>query len=197
MEQVTADPMPMPMPEPTQAPDSAPKETADAQGAGLPEDVLKIPAIAALMAGSPPATYAAENSKSPELSVLEKNIDPLTKAGFGLYRTKDKANFVLFNNLLITPDEVKKADEGGNLDSIAAPFDDLNKAMSVGFKGGEDEGEGEAAPTPASPAGNPPSTAAQKKTQNARLKNIQPGSPTEGAKPGQGRVLNNIIKSVV
>lgn len=192
MDQVTADPMEAPEAAPMAPAEPAPEESAQSD---LPDDVLKIPAISALMAGSPPATYAAENSKSPELAILEKNIDAMTKAGFGLYRTKDKANFVLFNNLVITPEEVKKADAEGNLDSIAAPFDDLNKEMSVGFKG--TEAEGEVAPAPAAPAGSPPSSSAQKKTQAARLKNVQPGSPTDGPRPGQGRVLNNITKSVI
>lgn len=196
MDQVTADPMPESAPEPAPTEDTQTAPAADSQGAELPEDVLKIPAIAALMAGSPPATYAPKDSKSPELSVLEKNLKELTKSGFGLYRTKDKENFVLFNNLLVSPDEIKAADAQGKLDSIAAPFDQLNKDMSVGFKGGESESEN-AAPAPAAPAGNPPSSAAQKKTQNARLKNIQVGGPTDGPRPGQGRVLNNIIKSVV
>lgn len=199
MDQATADPMAEAASAvPAATAEAPPKQTAETQGAGLPEEVLKIPAIAALMAGSPPATYAAENSKSPELKVLEKNIDPLTKAGFGLYRTKDKSNFVLFNNLILSPEEVKKADADGNLDSIAAPFEDLNKSMAAGFKGSDSEAPTEeAAPTPAAPAGAPPSAAAQKKIQTARLKNIQPGSPTSGPLPGQGRILSNITKSVV
>lgn len=197
MDQVTSDPMGPEAAAPPAAPTepAAPEDSTKSAQAELPEAVLKIPAISALLAGSPPATYAAENSKSPELKVLEKNIDPLTKAGFGLYRTKDKSNFVLFNNLILSPEEVKKADAEGKLDSIAAPFEDLNASMSEGFKGSESDGEAFA--TPAPPAGQPPSAAAQKKTQNQRLKNVQPGGPTDGPQPGAGRVLNNILKPVV
>lgn len=167
------------------------EETTDTP---LPEDVLKIPAISAVLEGSPPAVFAEAGSTSPELKALEKNIDPLKEAGFGFYRTKDKKNFVMFNSLFLTPEEVKQADESGNLESVASSFDEVNGAMSEGFAGSA-EGAPAAPPTPA--AGTPPPASAQRNLMTKRVNNASPGSPTSGARPGQGRVLNNIQKSVI
>lgn len=160
----------------------------------LPEDVLKIPAISAVLEGSPPAVFAAAGSTSPELKVLEKNIDPLKNSGFGIYRTKDSKNFVLFNSLYLTPEEVKQADESGQLESIASSFEEVNGAMSEGFEGGAPSAPA-TPPTPA--AGSPPPASAQRNLMTKRVNNASPGSPTSGARPGQGRVLNNIQKSVI
>jgi hypothetical protein len=170
---------------------AAPEAPAAETSSELPDEVLQIPAISALLTGSPPATFATSESQSPELAVLEKNIEGLTNSGFGLYRSQDKSKIVLFNNLVITPDEIKEADASGKLESIAVPFDELNGAMAEGFQAGAPNSSAPA------PAGTPPSSSAQKKTQTARLKNVQAGSPTEGARPGQGRILNNIAKTVV
>jgi hypothetical protein len=175
-------------------PEGAPamEETSSSQSSSLPEDVLKIPAINAVLEGSPPAVFAAAGSKSPELKTLEKNIDALKDSGFGFYRTKDSKNFVMFNSLYLTPDEVKQADESGQLESVASSFDEVNGAMSEGFAGGE---SATAATAPA--AGNPPPASAQRNLMTKRVNNTQPGGPTSGARPGQGRVLNNIQKSVI
>lgn len=161
----------------------------------LPEDVLKIPAISAVLEGSPPAVFAEAGSSSPELKVLEKNIEPLKNSGFGFYRTKDEKNIVMFNSLYLTPEEVIQADESGQLESIATSFEEVNGAMAEGFEGGKAKGAPSAPPTPA--AGSPPPASAQRNLMTKRVNNTQPGGPTSGARPGQGRVLNNIQKSVI
>lgn len=177
----------------TPAPNGEPMEEKSS-GTSLPDEVLKIPALNAVIEGSPPAVFAPATLKSPELKTLEKNIENLKNAGFGFYRTKDKENVVMFNALFITPEELKQADESGQLESIAAPFDEVNTALSVAFQDGKET----AAAPPATPAaGNPPPASAQRNLMTKRVNNVQPGSPTSGARPGQGRLLNNIQKPVI
>jgi hypothetical protein len=195
------------------APDAAPapagaQEDLPAESS-LPEEVLKIPAMAALLNGSPPATYAPLKSKIPEIKTLTKHAEDLKKAGFAAFESESlPGNFVLFNGLIVKPDEVMQADKAGQLDSMAVPFDQLTKSFESARKDAvpaEAAGEGApAAPAPAGqaaaapvPVGAPAPAGAQKRLLSARVANLMPGSPTSGAMPGRGRVLNAISKSVV
>jgi hypothetical protein len=182
------------------------KEPAADKGSdgGLPDELLEaVPALGLLMEGAPPATYAASDAEYPELKVVEKHVKDLGKAGFGIYQTKDKANVVLFNGLLVTPDEIKAADEAGQLDSVATPYDQLRNEFkaAAGDSGGPApasgaESEVSAAPAaPAAPAGDSSTTPSQITT--ARVANLDVGAPTSGPVPGQGRILNSILKPVV
>lgn len=193
-----------PAPEGTVKPASASKKPAESKkedGGGLPDELLKeVPALNLLLQGAPPATYAPKDAEYPELKTVEKSVKELGAAGFGVYATQDGANVVLFNGLLVTPDEIKAADENGTLDQIAAPYD----ALQGEFNGGDGEAGG--APASADVPGLPAGVAvpgpsggqpASPKVQAARAKNTQPGSPTSGPLPGQGRILNSIVKPVV
>jgi len=172
----------------------------------LPDALLKeVPALQLLMQGSPPATIAPKDSKFPELATVGKHLKDLGKAGFGIYQTKDKANVVVFNGLLVTPDEVKAADEAGTLDQIAAPYDQLRGEFAAGAEeaggtaGTPEAGGGVSAgvTTAAASGGQPAAPAAQRALTSERVSNMQPGSPTSGPAPGQGRILNSLLKPVV
>lgn len=195
-----------PAPEPAAPADTAEKSKSDSGAHELPDALLKeVPALQLLMQGSPPATIAPKDSKFPELKAVGEHLKDLGKAGFGVYQTKDKQNVVFFNGLLVTPDQVKAADEAGTLDQIATPYDQLRAE----FNGGAPEAGG-AAPTSdatggvsggvmsAAAAGGPPAApAAQRALTAERVNNLQPGSPTSGPAPGQGRILNSLLKPVV
>ena len=203
-EDITAAPegtvKPTPAAEPSEKPDAKEGDTTG----GLPDELLeKAPALGLLMEGAPPATYAAKDAEYPELKVVEKHIKELGKAGFGVYGTKDGNNVVLFNGLLITPEEIAAADEAGTLDQVATPYDQLRAEF-----GGADSQSGGGAPASADVPGLPAGVAvsgasggqpagAQKATANARAKAIQPGAPSSGPSPGAGRILNNIVKPVI
>lgn len=184
---------------------------APSGGVDLPDDLLKLPAVQGLVSGSPGAFSAnlAALEKSPEAKLLVSNKDALIKAGMGLYRSMDGATGVVFNQLFHSPDEVKAADAAGQIQAIAPPFEQLN--MEIGKSGANNPvlAEGErptgfktgASAQPPGPVGlaspKPPAAGVQKSLANARSKNIQPGSPTSGPKPGSGRLLNSILKNVV
>lgn len=171
-----------------------PKDTED--GGELPDEVLEAaPALQLLLNGSPPATFAPKDAEFPELETVAKHLKDLGKAGFGVYGTKDGANVVVFNGLYITPAEVKAADEAGQLDSIAVPYEELRDALGTESAQGEPQGAQPAATPPPTSGGSPAST--PKSVSTARAKNISVGSPTSGPAPGQGRILNNILKPVV
>lgn len=191
-------------PAPAAQDEETPKEAKG--GEELPEALLKeAPALQLLMNGSPPATFAPTDAEFPELKTVAKHIKDLGKAGFGVYGTKDGSNVVVFNGLYITPDEVKAADEAGQLDAVAAPYAELRTALQGGAEGttateASPDASG-AIPTPAAlpaaSAGPAAPAATQNKIASKRLANVSLGSPTSGPAPGQGRILNNIAKPVV
>ena len=188
------------------APPEPAAEPAAKSSNELPDALLKgVPVLQLLLQGAPPATIAPKDSKFPELKTVGTHLKDLGKAGFGIYQTQDGKDVVFFNGLLVTPDEVKAADEAGTLDQIATPYDQLRAE----FDGSAPEAGG-AAPaseaaggvsggvTSAATAGGPPAApAAQRALTASRVANLQPGSPTSGPAPGQGRLLNSLLKTVV
>lgn len=180
-------------------------------GIELPDSLIQIPAMQALTAGQPSAFSAllTDFEKLPEAKIIADNKDSLMKAGYGLYRSLDGAQGVIFNQLFVSPDEIKAADAAGTLLELAPPFAELNAA--IGSSGSENpvlvEGErptgfkvggGAVAPmAPTTEAPKPMASSAQKTLANKRAANMQPGAPTSGASPGSGRLLNSILKPVL
>lgn len=184
---------------------------AEAPDVTLPPELLKIPAMQALMTGKPGA--ASVNFKTDKALAIAKDVfahkDNLLKAGFGLYRATDGDTGVLFNQLYVHPDEIKQADANGTLLDIAPPLRDLNSKISTaghadhpvlnhdgvvpqGFK---------VAPVPnvpqSQPAVAPAGSAALRKALTAKIAGLSPGAPTSGPQPGAGRLLNSLGSAVV
>lgn len=181
-------------------------------GAGsLPDEILQIPAMQAVFAGQPAAVSAPLEafSKRPEAKLIADNRDALMRAGMGLYRSLGGDLGVIFNQLRLNGEQLKQADQAGKLLEIAPPFDEVNQAIAA---------SGEANPVlsaqvPAGAAGAPvpsPSqfgsavrgpapmpASSQKSLTNARIKNQMLGKPSEGPKPGAGRLLNSILRPVL
>lgn len=199
------------------APELAPAPEAEAapmegdQGGGLPDELNRIPVIQGILAGAPPAVSApiVEFSQRPEAQLIKSHLPILQSHGMSLYRSLDGNIGVLFNQLKLSGDQLKQADQGGKLLELAPPWDEVN--ASVGQSGGGNPVLAAGAPTgppnmPPTPpqmaqapmsGGKPPSAAVEKKIATARLSNAQPGAPTSGPKPGAGRLVNNILKPVV
>lgn len=179
---------------------SAPKTEAAVpdDASELPEEVLKLPVIASLLNGSPPAVYAPSDAKIPEVKVLDKYSKELVNAGFSGYQTSDGVNKVLFNSLFVSGEEIKSADASGSLiGQLAVSYEELAAGYkSAELKDGEKPAETPAAAAP-SQMPRPQSTAADRKMTTARLANVALGGPTSGASPGGGRLLNSIQKPVV
>lgn len=196
------------------APAAAPVESTEAApestGGSLPDEILQIPAMQAVFAGQPAAVSAPLEafSKRPEAKLIASNRDALMRAGMGLYRSLGGDLGVIFNQLHISGNQLKQADQAGKLLEIAPPFDAVNQ--SVGASGENNPvlsaqvpgGAASAVPAPSQfgsavrgPAPLPASS--QKSLTNARIKNQMLGKPSEGPKPGAGRLLNNILKPVL
>jgi hypothetical protein len=183
---------------------AVPEDTSEPKAA-LPEAVLKIPAMHALIQGAPPATYGPLDSKMPEIKTLNKHADELKAAGFAAFKSASiPGNFVMFNGLIIKPEEVEQADKAGKLQSVAVPFEQLVESFKKTAKGEEDQTAPPEAPMamsgPASggvAVGEPPSAGVEKRLAVARANNLTPGSPTSGPAPGRGRVINQILKPVI
>lgn len=187
---------------PVAEPATPPAPTAednDNEGGGLPEEVLAQPWMNALLQGKPAAVYVQNESPPPEAQLILDHADALGEAGFRIYPSTTKPVTVFFNALVLPPEELKAADEGGTLDTVAVPFEELQEVFAGARKGVE------AAPTDESAASAPPNAApapasappTNPKLNAARIKNMSPGTPTSGPAPGQGRLLNNILKPVV
>jgi hypothetical protein len=200
---------PAPSPDPAAAPE-APVE-GDSNNDGIPDAILKIPAMQAVLAGKPAAVSAPidEFSKRPEAKAIIDNKDALVKAGFGLYRSLSGDTGVVFNTLHMHEQELKAADAAGTLQQIAPPFDQVNDSVAKAgpndhpvLQAGEVPSGPKGMPMPQPPQANsavaaPAPASVQNKLSTARTKNLQPGSPTSGPQPGAGRLLNSILKPVV
>jgi len=184
--------------------ETAPPAETD-QTASLPDEVLRVPAIQAIFAGSPPAVSAPieEFASRPEGKLVMANKEALMKAGMGLYRSVAGDLGVLFNQMYVHPEELKAADAAGKLLELAPPFDSVNPSVAAS---GENHPSLQKREVPGGfktftppavqqpPMVAPPPAKAQTKLMTARVNAQSPGSPTSGPVPGAGRLLNSILK---
>lgn len=202
---------PAPLPDPTATPAApAPAEAGAGQSKGIPDEILQIPAMQAILAGKPAAVSAslAEFQKRPEAKAIIQHKDDLLKAGFGLYRSLGGDMGVIFNRLHMHEQELKAADQAGKLQEVAPPFDQVNDTVSKSgadhpvLQAGEVPEGLKGMPMPEPPQMNtggamPPPASVENKMASARLRNMPLGSPTSGPQPGAGRLLNSVLKPVV
>lgn len=212
---------PRPGTEPAPAPEVPTEAAAPAEGGELPDEVLRVPIVQALMAGQPPAVSApiADMIKKPDAELLMKNKDALFAAGIGLYRSLSGELGVVFNQLAISGEEIQAADKAGQLQTLAPDWDQVTLDIQ---KSGENH-PALSAKGPTGPRETPPAVApqsgnsapivpnvpaqgaagsglpagAQRKLAGARAANMQAGSPLSGAAPGAGRLLNSVLKPVL
>lgn len=193
-------------PAPTPAPAPAPGAEDElskllSEDGEVPEEVLRIPAFNALLEGRPPAVFIEQGKAPPEIQTINKYAPDLIRAGFGFYKADSMPVNVMFNGLLISPEELAKADQEGRLADIAAPYLEV-KALYDGasLKGASattPEATAAAPAAPAQPNVAPMPASAQRQLAKARTDVIEPGSPTSGPSPGQGRILNALKKPAV
>lgn len=195
---------------PVEARAGAPEQPA--KEGGVPDEILQIPAMQALFAGQPAAVSASitEFGKRPDGKLIQSNKDVLMKAGISFYRGLDGDTGVIFNQMYLNGEELKSADEAGQLAQIAPHFDQVNSSVAQSgannpvLNASNPSGQFKTAPVKAPPQSGsaiptvPPAGAGvQNQAQRARQKNMAPGSPTSGPKPGSGRLLASILKPVV
>lgn len=182
----------------------------DKNGDGIPDEILQIPAMQAVLAGSPAAVSAPLTTfeKRPEALAIIKNKDALLRAGFGLYKSLAGDTGVIFNTFHMHEQELQAADKAGKLLQIAPSFDQVNQSVATAgpdthplLQAGEapqgPKGPPMAAPPQMNAAPAPSPASVQNKLSTARTKNLAMGSPTSGSQPGAGRLLNNILKPVI
>lgn len=169
---------------------ASPEPPGEEVSLDLPAEVLEIPAMHGLLHGAPPAVYVEAGDKSPEVQTVAKNKDTLVEAGFGFYRSKDNTLTVLYNGVYVSPDTLKAADEAGKLTEVAVPFAQLRSDYENAVSGNTMPGQSVS-------SGTPPSARSQSKLTTARIKNLQPGSPTSGPSPGAGRIINSILQPAI
>jgi len=195
-----------PQPDPN-APAPAPEQAQPAPA--LPKNLIKYPAIQGLLAGMPPALsdQIADLKKKPIGKDLETNKEMLQKAGLMFYRSISGDTGVIFNALHIHPQDLLAADKAGKLKQIAPDLDKIDHELGKAGKNHpilsmQAPPGGPAAPIPQAPPQSPqmvpPAPAsAQRKLMAARVMSAAPGAPTSGPMPGQGRLLNSILRPVL
>lgn len=164
----------------------APAAAATDEGGGIPDAILEIPEMAAILQGTPPAVWTTRDDPSPEVQTIVQHADELQGAGFGFYGGKDGTTTVLFNTQFVSPEEMQAADNKGKLRDFATPFSELKASLS----GAAPAAEAPSAGAPPQMASAAPGAGFDKKLGTKRLKNLAVGSPTSGATPGQGRLLS-------
>jgi len=199
--------------EPTQPqPQAAPIEGEAEES--LPPELIEVPAIQAVLAGSPPAVsmQIKGSEDRDEVKLVAKNKDVLLSAGMGFYRSLSGEVGVMFNGLKISPQDIQAADKAGKLLAVAPDFDLVNHEVAKSgadhpaLKAGAPVAQGAASASAASPPQSasgqlplvPPAPASvARKLAAQRVMNLQAGPPTSGSAPGAGRLLNSIMKPVV
>lgn len=186
---------------------AAPEEASEQPTSSIPDEVLQIPAMQALFAGSPAAVSASltDFAKRPEGKLIQQNKDVLMKAGMGLYRALDGDTGILFNQMYLNGEEIKSADKAGQLAQIAPPFDTVNSEIAKSGQNNPVLNSGnvpngfKSTSAPSAPVTNvpPASAGVQRTAQRARTSNMTPKGPISGAKPGAGRLLNSILRPVL
>lgn len=208
-----------PQPAPVEATAPQPAPAPEGGGADISPELVQIPVIQGLLAGEPAAVSVpiAEFDAMPEGKLITQNKDSLMNAGIGFYRSLGGDLGAMFNRMFVSDSEIQAADKAGKLLELAPPFSQVNQALSqagaqnpvlrdpagrpTGFKTG---GAPAPAPGPVAntqqapapmPSGKPSKTPAR--VVQSKMRALNPQSPTEGAKPGAGRLLNSILKPVV
>jgi hypothetical protein len=201
---------PEPSPDGSAAPDQQTTRPTDYSGPGgggshpaamletLPPDLLDNPLTFAISKGQPAAVSAPGNSKDPYVKSVEKHAQAMVAAGFGIYHSQDKKTYVLFNTQIVHPYDLGVADKAGKLLDIAPPFDKVQlQTPAAGAQATPSGGAGAAPIAGASVPASQPAASVQNKLAAIRGKNLSPMSPTGGAAPGAGGILNSILRPAV
>ena len=198
------------LPTQTETAPSAPPPPPVADGGETVETTfMKFPTLAALLAGTPPAILVKDKDRDryPEIAFADANSDQLQSFGIGFFSPK-AGESILFNQRVISPDEIEKAAKGKKegLAELAVPLAVLHASLrtpTAPIAPGLNVGALSEPPASQLPSGSlpvlpaPASASTSRKLASARLANVALGSPTSGPAPGQGRVLNNILKPTI
>lgn len=157
---------------------------------GVPEEVLQLPIMAALLSGAPPAIYTKIGTKTPEIATVLANGSALNKIGIGFYRSDKSKLDVAYNTRFISPELIRAADTKDKLKEVASNYAEVSASVN----GVAPTMEG--SPATASAGGMPSPVPVDSPLDTQRKNNLTVQSPTSGL-AGQGRVLNSLIQPTV
>lgn len=193
--------------DPSAVPAQAPAPEQAPGASNLPEELVQNPVIQAVMAGSPAGVSGdIKSAQSSEFGqIIAKHSGALQEAGMRFYRSQDGKLGVMFNALKIPPEDIQAADQGGQLQQVAPPFESVEQALlsdpgsnpvlaSDDPSGAAIQGPRAALPMPGRGQSG---GATGRQLAGDRRRNLETGSPTSGPRPGAGRILNEILKPVI
>jgi hypothetical protein len=195
---------PAPAPETGAAP-APPAPDAGGGGATLPDELIQMPIMQALVSGQPGAVSDSIETglDTPFGQAIAQFGPQMQDAGFGFYRSNDGALGVVFNRLHVNGQDVVDADNNGTLLEIAPPVSQVEGGLLSDPQSNPALGEAQVPSGPAMAGGaGQPAQGGVPPAQNqnldaARRKNIQPQGPTDQPRPGAGKILNSILKPVI
>lgn len=160
------------------------------ESSGVPAEVLELPIVRGLLEGSPPAIYNESGAKSEEINTVIKNGKSLKDIGIGFFHDPKAKLDLAYNTQFISPDMVKEAAKKGALKQIAESYTEvsarINAAVGAPAAGGA-----------ALVGGDMSLNLQDSQINTARVNNLSSGSPSSGAQPGAGRVLNDLLKPTI
>lgn len=159
---------------------------------GVPKEILELPVFAGLLQGAPAGLWVETGSKAPEAVLAVKNGKKLNEIGLFFDRSKEEGVDIIFNAQYLSPQLVESAKKKGKLKEITSPLSEVSAQLNGAASPEAGGGALLAAGTPG-PSGGLPETP----INTQRLENLQPGSPTSGPLPGQGRVLSSLMKPTI
>lgn len=186
---------PAPTPAPTMAPAATPAKPSkgkDMKVKGLPEAVVKDPAVRMTLQKSIPGvvfppTMEEDPKAAEKLKPLEENVTKIQdELGLLFMRTKD-SGAVMFNPAVISSQEVQVADDQNKLYELFPSYPELTGVSNAkpGPQGGT--------LTPPKAQGKPKArTATQSSTQKARLKSLRPPTP-----PGMSNIVGALQQRAI
>jgi len=198
-----------------EAPPTSPEaETPpNTEGSNLPDELIRLPVVQGLLAGDPPAVSQKIKGfgKTTEEKLITEHKQELLDSGIQFYKSLSGDIGVMYNAMQISGEDIKAADRAGKLLEIAPPADVVNAQIgkmgadehpTLNFKGVPGGLAAPTAPLPPQsatapmpmPSGSP---GGGRDRLMAQIKNLQPGAPTSGPKPGQGALLRSILKPVL
>jgi hypothetical protein len=144
----------------------------------IPHQIASDPAIRAILRQELPGVYVEKDAEYPVAEAIDEDPDVVTEQlGLALYRSKDGDRSVLFNPLVVQPEEVKTADKEDRLQDIFPEYGQI-----VPQPGVPEETEAMTPPAPAPiggmPGGPPPPAPADK------LRAMTPQAP-----PGASNII--------
>ena len=177
------------------------------QTQGPPDSIAKNPAFVAILTGQIPGVLFPMDREYASAVPLRNSPEDLDAVGLEMYITGAQDSAVIFNPEVVSVEELQAADQADKLAEILPEYGELTGEQPQPVQPNtplEQDLASTGAPSPSLPPPTeggdimaPPPSAVSKPLNKVRAKNVVPGGPTTGPKPGAGRVANMLATDAI